>query len=77
MVVGNKDPEPLRCPDCLEKADGKNVEDVRWCKANDCLTNNETCFSCTENNLCSKDIEAFECICGCIFNAEGTKLGSN
>ena len=75
MVVGNKDPKPLKCPECGELADGKFVEDVRWCKVQDCVTNNETCFSCTENNNCSEDTAAYECVCGCVFNDEGRTLG--
>ena len=71
MVVGNKDPEPLKCPDCGELASGQFVEEISLCKESKEKVTGELCFGCSENNNCSKYMSASECVCGCIFNDEG------
>ena len=71
MVVGNKDPKPLRCPNCGELATGQFVEDISLCAFTNKKVTSELCFACSENNNCANYIGAFECVCGCIFNEEG------
>ena len=67
MVVGNKDPKPLKCPECGELADGKFVEAVIWCKDAEKVVHTGPFEKC--------DIDAYECVCGCVFNDEGRTLG--
>ena len=75
MVVGNKDPKPLKCPDCGENATGKFVEDIFWCKEKSVAVKADTCETCPIRFNCEDAIPAYECVCGCIFNDEGTKIG--
>ena len=67
MIVGNKDPKPLKCPECGELADGKFVDKVIWDRDCDVIVKEKTDATNTT--------DAFECICGCVFNDEMSVMG--
>lgn len=71
-----KDAPELKCPDCGEKAAGQFVEDVIWCKDKSVIIKSGTCESCPTRFNCEDPVSALECVCGCIFNDEGTKIGT-
>ena len=76
MVVGNRDKKPLMCPDCCELATGQFVERVAWCQQSEEI--NPDCIKCPicPGPQCGEAIDAHECVCGCIFNDEGKKIGT-